>query len=103
MTNKFTTPGEWIVSQENDGRICVKAMTERGSRIIAVTGMVGGDDENEAIANAALMACAGPMLETLVAIQDALTAKMIDVDAMLEMIVGQQGVFAKLANEAGEE
>jgi hypothetical protein len=101
---KMTTRGEWIVSQLNDGRIAVVAIKEDSTqKVIAVTGMVGGDDENEAIANAALMAVAPQMLDVLIEVQNSLAQKLIDIDAIMELIAGPEGIYSRLANEAGED
>lgn len=105
---KTTTPGPWIVSTNvikgsPDRRmmICV-VKANNPSKIVAFTGVEAAEDENESIANAALIAVAPDMLEVLIALQMELnTSKdVIDLEAMNAMI---SDVFAKLANEAGEE
>ena len=107
---KMTTPGEWIVSSENNE---IKVVTLRKDRItpktIAVFGLIDKNNpyytsltETQALANAALLAISKDMLDVLITIQVELnTAKeTIDLEAINEMI---SSVFAKLANEAGEE
>jgi hypothetical protein len=105
---KSPTRGPWIVgtnivkgSPDRRIHICV-VRAEQPNKIIALTGIEGAPDEAESIANAALIAIAPDMLEALIAIQETLmTSKQpIDLEAMNTMI---SEVFAKLANEAGEE
>lgn len=106
---KSTTPGEWIVttnrldqSPDNRTHICV-VVAQNPSKIIALTGYEGAEDEAESIANAALISVAPDMLEALVTIQQALmhpTESVIPISEINKMI---SDVFTKLANEAGEE
>ena len=104
---KHTTPGPFIVSTNTikgspDRRvhICV-VQANNPAKIVASTGFEDADDQAESIANAALFAVSDLMLETLIDIQMELnTAKVIDIEKINEMI---SEVFAKLANEAGEE
>jgi hypothetical protein len=103
---KHTTPGPWIVGVGTinvDKREHIGVMKANDhTKIIALTGFAGAPDENESIANAALIAAAPDMLDVLIAVHEELnTSKdVIDLTAINEMI---SGVFAKLANEAGEE
>lgn len=105
---KANTRGPWIVSTnvvkgspDRRVHICVVQATNP-SKIVALTGIEGEPDENESIANAALIAVAPDMIEALIAIQEELmtSKEVIDLEAMQSMI---SEVFAKLANEAGEE
>jgi hypothetical protein len=110
--NKATTPGEWIVTtqkikgkSERNSHICVVVAGTK--KVIAITGIEGKPNENEAIANAALISIAPGMLEALILIQHAalmqIAAPNVDVmnpNAINEMI---SDLLAKLANEAGEE
>jgi len=103
-----TTPGPWIVStnvikDSPDRRmmICV-VKGEQPNKIVAFTGVEGATDADESIANAALIAIAPEMLDALIAIQETLMSEkaVIDLEAINQMI---SDIFAKLANEAGEE
>lgn len=104
---KMTTRGPFIVSTNTikgspDRRvhICV-VQAKNPNKIVASTGFEGAADEAESIANAALFSVADLMLETLIDVQMELnTAKVIDIEKVNEMI---SEVFARLANEAGEE
>lgn len=105
---KQTSPGEWIVSTNypkgsTDKRmqICV-VVASKPSKIIALTGYEGAEDEAESIANAALISIAPDMLETLIVIQEELNTskEVINLEAINKLI---SDVFSKLANEAGEE
>ena len=106
---KATTPGPWIATTNTvkgipDRRmmICVACANKPNKIVALMTGVEGGTDEIESIANAALIAIAPEMLDALIAIQETLNSSkdVIDLEAMNAMI---SEVFAKLANEAGEE
>jgi hypothetical protein len=104
---KSTTRGPFIVSTSVvkgslDRRTHISVVqANHPRRIVALTGIEGEADESESIANAALFAVSDLMLETLIDVQMELnTAKVIDIEKVNEMI---SEVFARLANEAGEE
>lgn len=104
---KITTRGPFIVSTSTlknslDRRTYISVVqANHPGKIVALTGIEGAEDEAESIANAARFAISDLMLETLIDIQIELnTAKVIDIEKVNEMI---SEVFARLANEAGEE
>lgn len=101
---KRTSPGEWIVTTNKYGQIVVVQLNAHPSNIKTIAVFGGADSElsNEHIANAALLAISKDMLEALIAIQESLNPanEVVDLIAMNEMI---SNIFAKLANEAGEE
>lgn len=99
---KQTSSGEWIVTT-NEKEIAVVQLCSNGTqKTIATFGNEADQNANEHIANAALLSASKEMLDTLIAIQDELTTskKIINLEALNEML---SEVFAKLANEAGEE
>jgi len=110
MTIKATTPGPWIV----DGRTLTYANGNASVYVVRandphkVVAIVGAKDPDQsvaiskALANAALIAISTDMLDALIAIQQTLMSdeEIINLEAINQMI---SGVFAKLANEAGEE
>lgn len=112
MTMKSTTPGPWIVAGttlktfENGNASVYVVRADDQHRVVAIVGAKCPGDLGTAIgktlANAALIAIAPDMIDCLIAIQQTLMSDkdIIDLEAMNEMI---SGVFAKLANEAGEE
>lgn len=105
---KLTTPGAWIVGSyiRNDEHHIAALSAKDVDKAIALCGLRNAADENESLANAALIACAPDMLDALIAIQETMMTKPAaqfneaDMTAIAEMI---SDVFAKLANEAGEE
>lgn len=100
---KSTTPGEFIVTTNDEDQILVVATNEQtgASKVIANCGRMDSDDGDEFLANAALFATSRDMLDALIEVQTELnTAKVIDIEKINEIICQ---VFAKLANEAGEE
>lgn len=104
---KTTTKGEWIVTTSdkyvNGGEPTYIAVAQaETNQIIAIVGAEDDELANEHLANAALIAVAPQMLDALIAIQETLNSsnEVIDLDALNEMI---SDIFAKLANEAGEE
>ena len=98
-----TTPGPYIVGTTKAYNIeFISVVTSaRTSKAVALTGVAGAADESESIANAALFAIAPDMLDALIAISETINADVpLDVESINAMI---SDVFAKLANEAGEE
>jgi hypothetical protein len=111
MTMKSTTPGPWIVAgttlktTDNGNASVYVVHADDQYKVIAIVGAKSNDLEaaiGKTLANAALIAIAPDMMDCLIAIQQTLMSDkdVIDLEAMNEMI---SGVFAKLANEAGEE
>lgn len=112
MTMKSTTPGPWIVAGttlkmfENGNASVYVVRADDQHKVVAIVGAKCPGDLESAIgktlANAALIAIAPDMMDCLIAIQQTLMSdkEVIDLEAMNKMI---SGVFAKLANEAGEE
>lgn len=110
---KSTTPGEWIVTEEDD-QIMVVAnglkdqpeMQASIRRVIAVFGDSDSQYAGERLANAALMSISKEMLDALIAIHESARmeissgVKYMNANAIDEMI---SEVLSKLANEAGEE
>ena len=96
-----TSKGPWFVTtMNNTGNshdvICVKGHKDN---VISVNGVLGIFGEQEAMANAALIAVAPDMLDALIAIQETCTmAECIQSQPISEMI---SEIFSKLANEAG--
>jgi hypothetical protein len=104
---KAPTRGPWIVTTVPAiiGRqIAVISDSEAASQqVICVIGDEFAPNANEHIANAALIAAAPDMLDALIAIQEQLLdpgTDEVDLNAVNELI---SDIFAKLANEAGEE
>lgn len=104
---KATTKGEWIVTTSDKyvpgGEPVYIAVAVAGTdQLVAILGAENDDLAHEHIANAALISTAPQMLDTLIAIQETLltSKQVIDLESMNAMI---SDVFAKLANEAGEE
>ncbi|MDX9690774.1 MAG: hypothetical protein RBT70_10025 [Alphaproteobacteria bacterium] len=112
MTMKSTTPGPWIVAgttlktTDNGNASVYVVRADDQHKVVAIVGAKCPDDIGAAIgktlANAALIAIAPDMIDCLIAIQQTLMSdkEVVNLEAMNEMI---SGVFAKLANEAGEE
>lgn len=108
---KMTSKGQWIVGEysrpaQNPQRYIAVLSADKPTKAIALCGISHAHDQNESIANAALIASAPEMLDTLIAIQETMMTTPAeefteaDMTAIAEMI---SNVFAKLANEAGEE
>ncbi len=104
---KSPTRGEWFVTTSEqyvpDGEpVYIAVAQAETNQIIALLGAETDELANEHIANAALIAVAPQMLDALIAIQESLNSSInvIDLEGMNTMI---SEVFAKLANEAGEE
>lgn len=106
-SNVTTTRGPWIVTTVPAiiGRqIAVISTHENASQqVICILGDEYDPIANEHIGNAALIAIAPDMLDTLIAIQEQLLdpgAPEVDLNAVNELI---SNILGKLANEAGEE
>lgn len=101
---KMTTPGEWIVTTIDRQIVVVKLSHHIGiaDQTIATFGDEDAHNADEHIANAALLSVSKDMLEALIAIQHTLnTSKyVVNLEAINQTI---SNIFAKLANEAGEE
>lgn len=98
---KSPTPGEWFVSTV-DKQIVVMTCKDAKRIILATLGDDDAPNADELIANAALFAISKNMLEALIVTsQELMTSKKpIDLEALNQIY---SDVFAKLANEAGEE
>lgn len=111
-TVKTTTPGPWIVAGttlktfENGNASVYVVRADDQHKVVAIVGAKYPGNLDAAIGktlgNAALIAIAPDMLDCLIAIQQTLMSDkdIINLEDMNAMI---SGVFAKLANEAGEE
>jgi hypothetical protein len=104
---KAPTRGPWIVTTVPAiiGRqIAVISTSEAATQqVICVVGDEFAPNANEHLANAAVIAVSLEMLDALIAIQEQLLdpgTNEVDLNAINELI---SGIFAKLANEAGEE
>jgi hypothetical protein len=103
---KATTKGEWICTTSAEyvpggEPVYIAVASYPTGQIIAILGSTETEElKNEHMANAALIASAPAMLDALIAIQEAASMNMLDAESINAMI---SDVFAKLANEAGEE
>ncbi len=104
---KMTTPGEWIVTTSakyvpGGEPVYIVVARAETDQIVAIMGAENDALANEHIANAALLAVAKDMLDALVIIQNKVLdpgeeSDLVEINAMIS------DIFAKLANEAGEE
>ena len=106
------TPGEWVVVEcvikgFGDGRpmICVATINNefpaRITKIVAIVGVVGNEDHDTSLANAALIAASPLMIESMIDIQEELNTsrKTIDLEKINEII---SRPLEKIAAEAIE-